>query len=105
MKDLYWLYRSFIVREEQNELYRLCCQDEKVPLKMAIELLRKMKIAKIVPSTNFEIALQKIQMQKRFYCFRLVYAGYGWAGKHSLRDGDCGRLKRKSGRSIEVGNP
>jgi len=45
--------------------YTVCVvEDEKVSRKMTIELLRKMEIAKIVVSTNGEVALQKIKMQK-----------------------------------------
>ena len=39
-------------------------EDEKVSRKMTIELLKKMGIAKIVASTNGEIALQKLKLQK-----------------------------------------
>ena len=46
--------------------YTVCVvEDEKVSRKMTIELLRKMKITKIVASTNVDIVLQKIQMQKK----------------------------------------
>ena len=46
--------------------YTVCVvEDEKVSRKMTIELLRKMEIAKIVASTNVDIVLQKIQMQKK----------------------------------------
>ena len=45
--------------------YTVCVvEDEKISRKMTIELLRKMKITKIVASTNGKIALQKINMQK-----------------------------------------
>ena len=45
--------------------YTVCAvEDEKVSRKMVIELLRKMEITKIVASTNGEIALQKLKMQK-----------------------------------------
>ena len=45
--------------------YTVCAvEDEKVSRKMAIELLRKMEITKIVASTNGEIVLQKLKMQK-----------------------------------------
>jgi hypothetical protein len=50
--------------------YTVCpVEDEKVSRKMAIGLLRKMKVTKIVASTNVEIALQKIQMQKKILLF------------------------------------
>jgi PleD family two-component response regulator len=45
--------------------YTVCVvEDEKVSRKMTIELLKKMGIAKIVASTNGEIALQKLKLQK-----------------------------------------
>ena len=45
--------------------YTVCVvEDEKISRKMTIELLRKMKITKILASTNGEIAFQKIKMQK-----------------------------------------
>jgi PleD family two-component response regulator len=45
--------------------YTVCVvEDEKVSRKMTIELLKKMGITKIVASTNGEIALQKLKMQK-----------------------------------------
>ena len=45
--------------------YTICVvEDEKVSRKMTIELLKKMGIAKIVASTNGEIALQKLKLQK-----------------------------------------
>jgi two-component system, chemotaxis family, chemotaxis protein CheY len=50
---------------EKNNNYTVCVvEDEKVFSKMTIELLRKMEIAKIVMSTNGQIALQKLKMQK-----------------------------------------
>jgi two-component system, chemotaxis family, chemotaxis protein CheY len=45
--------------------YTVCVvEDEKVSRKMTIELLKKMGITKIVASTNGEIALQKLKLQK-----------------------------------------
>ena len=45
--------------------YTVCVvEDEKVSRKMTIELLKKMGITKIVASTNGEIALQKLRLQK-----------------------------------------
>ncbi len=45
--------------------YTVCVvEDEKVSRKMTIELLKKMGITKIVASTNGEIALQKLKIQK-----------------------------------------
>ncbi len=45
--------------------YTVCVvEDEKVSRTMTIELLKKMGIKKIVASTNGEIALQKLKMQK-----------------------------------------
>jgi two-component system, chemotaxis family, chemotaxis protein CheY len=45
--------------------YTICVvEDEKVSRKMTIELLKKMGITKIVASTNGEIALQKLKLQK-----------------------------------------
>ena len=45
--------------------YTVCVvEDEKVSRKMTIELLRKMEVTKIVASTNGEVALQKLKMQK-----------------------------------------
>ena len=43
--------------------YTVCAvEDEKVSRKMAIGLLRKMKVTKIVASKNVEIAFQKLKM-------------------------------------------
>ena len=43
--------------------YTVCVvEDEKVLRKMTIELLRKMKIDKMIASTNSEIALKKLKM-------------------------------------------
>ena len=45
--------------------YTVCIvEDEKVSRKMTIELLKKMGITKIIASTNGEIALQKLKLQK-----------------------------------------
>jgi len=45
--------------------YTVCVvEDEKVSRKMTIELLKKMGITKIIASTNGEIALQKLKLQK-----------------------------------------
>jgi two-component system, chemotaxis family, chemotaxis protein CheY len=45
--------------------YTVCVvEDEKVSRKMTIELLKRMGITKIVASTNGEIALQKLRLQK-----------------------------------------
>ena len=45
--------------------YTVCVvEDEKFSRKIIIELLKKMGIAKIISSTNGEIALQKLKLQK-----------------------------------------
>ena len=45
--------------------YIVCVvEDEKFSRKVIIELLKKMGIAKIISSTNGEIALQKLKLQK-----------------------------------------
>ena len=45
--------------------YTVCVvEDEKFSRKIIIELLKKMGIAKIISSTNGEIALQKHKLQK-----------------------------------------
>ena len=45
--------------------YTVCVvEDEKFSRKIIIELLKKMRIAKIIASTNGEIALQKPKLQK-----------------------------------------
>jgi two-component system, chemotaxis family, chemotaxis protein CheY len=50
--------------------YTVCViEDEKVSRKMTIELLMKMEIAKIVSSTNGEVALQKLKIQKTDFIF------------------------------------
>jgi len=46
--------------------YTVCvAEDEKFSRKIIIELLKKMGIAKIIASTNGEIALQKPKLQKQ----------------------------------------
>jgi hypothetical protein len=116
-----WLYAGFIglLFSGDNKMnYTVCVvEDAKVSRKMTIELLSKMEIAKIVASTNEEIALQKLKMQKQILLFPIgIYRLWmGWnfiswlkrrrSAKHSLSDGDCGRLKIKSARSIKVENP
>ena len=98
--------------------YTVCVvEDEKISRKMTIELLIKMKIAKIVASTNGEIALQKIKMQKTDFIvsdWHIPVMGglefYKAVKKEENLQNipflmvTCRRLKRKSGRIIKVLN-
>jgi CheY-like chemotaxis protein len=90
--------------------YTVCVVgNEKISRKMTIELLKKMGIIKIIASTNGEMALKKLKLQKAdliisdWHMPIMDGLEYYKAVKkevdlrYSLPDGDCGRLQRKSG--------